>query len=153
MNEHAQQLGGQVPSRHLIDRDLRKSNPAAEFAYAVAWPNEDPRLDYLSEAADLHLQKLVQPQPTDSLAQRRERTIMARLLGTDITASELRSTQRGHVVLNLVRAHLYVPRRRLRAGRRVPVAHFNVVAREAWCSGHDTLMALVLFEICLAGAI
>lgn len=123
-------------SRRLIDLGLRESNPAAEFAYAVAWPTEDPRLDYLSEAADRHLQKFVQPQPTDSLAQRRERAITALLLGTGITASELRSTQRGHLVLNRVRSHVDVPRCGPRPARRVPVANFSVAALEAWCNIH-----------------
>ena len=123
-------------TRHLIDHGLRESNPSAEFTFAAAWPDEDPKLDYLDEAEDRHLQTFVQPQPTDSFARHRERAITALLLSTGITAAELRFAQLGHIVLNRVRSHVDVPRHGPRPERRVPVADFGAAALEAWSNVH-----------------
>lgn len=122
--------------RHLIELGLREHNPAAELAYAVSWPEDDPRLSFLDEPDALRLEAFVRPSTADSFTQQRERAITALLLATGVAPAELRSARRPDVVVDRVRSHFDVTRHGARPARRVPVADFGVPALAAWLNVH-----------------
>lgn len=125
--------------RELVEIGLRKSNPAAEYVQRQRWPDGDPQPVFLDPEADTLLQAHVQPRAGDGLLERRNRAIIALLLGTGITSAEIRSALNKHLVIESVRPLLYVPRHGPRAERKVTLAPFCVEALTAW--QHERLAA------------
>src|SRR5260370_15653537 len=131
--------------RHLIEVELRQSNPAAELARNEAWPEDEPEPLFLDADADDRLQEFVQPTPADAQREPRNRAIVALLLGTGITAAEIRAACNGHLVIDAVRPHLFVPKRGPRDERKVTLPAFALPALELWQSvraadGADALL-------------
>jgi integrase/recombinase XerD len=118
--------------RELVDSGLRKSNPAAEYVQRQSWPEGEPQPVFLDPAADALLQAHVQPRAGDGPIERRNRAIVALLLGTGITSAEIRSALNEHLVVDSVRPLLYVPRHGPRAERKVTLEPFGVDALLAW---------------------
>ena len=118
--------------RELVEMGLRKSNPAAEYVQRQSWPEGEPQPVFLDPAADALLQAHVQPRAGNGLIERRNRAIVALLLGTGITSAEIRSARNEHVVIDSVRPLLYVPRHGPRAERKVTLAPFAVDALLTW---------------------
>ncbi|MGF6292510.1 integrase [Paraburkholderia youngii] len=105
--------------RHLVDIEVRRSNPATGIVAFERWPDDEPLPLYLDPAADHRLQGWVTPTGTDDTRTLRNRAIVALLLGSGITAAELRRTERRHVVVDGVRPHVYVPKLGPREPRKV----------------------------------
>jgi site-specific recombinase XerD len=118
--------------RHLVDVQLRKTNPAERRALHQLWPR-DPDLLYLDEDDDALLQAYLQ----DAIASAgprtlRDRAIVALLLGTGITAAELRFTLNADVSVDPLRPRVKVPKRGARLERTVTIAEFAVPAVDRW---------------------
>jgi site-specific recombinase XerD len=132
--------------RYLVDLRLRKTNPAERKAKHQLWPQDDPDLIYLDEDTDAllqaHLQDTVSSAEPRTL---RDRAIVALLLGTGITSSELRFALDAEVSLDPRRPHVLVPKRGTRAERKVTIAEFAVPALDRWkvhvgLAQHDALL-------------
>ncbi|WP_434667880.1 hypothetical protein [Paraburkholderia sp. A3BS-1L] len=51
--------------RHLIELDVRNSNPAARVVRDTAWPGSEPVPVFLDTDAGCRLEDYVRPRPTD----------------------------------------------------------------------------------------
>jgi integrase len=118
--------------RHLVVLELRRSNPAAEFLRHEAWPEDEPVPLFLSDEADLLLQAHTQPLADDVPRAVRNRAIVALLLGTGVTAAEIRAATHEHLVIDATRPHIHVPRRGARDERKVTLAAPYLAALLAW---------------------
>jgi integrase len=118
--------------RHLVEIGVRKGNPAVDFVRHEVWPDDEPQPLFLDQGADERLQAFVQPRPGDPDRECRNRAIVALLLGTGITAAEIRSACTGHLVIDAVRPHVFVPKRGARDERKVTLPGFAVPALEVW---------------------
>jgi integrase len=118
--------------RHLVELGIRTENPGAEMLRQEVWPEEEPKPLFLDPASDILLQALVRPGVTDSERETRNRALVALLLGTGATAAEIRGALAGHLTLDLIRPHLYVPKRGARDERNVTLPPFATPALEAW---------------------
>ncbi|CAE6965143.1 tyrosine-type recombinase/integrase [Paraburkholderia domus] len=118
--------------RELVETGLRGSNPAAGYVQLQRWPEGEPQPVFLDPDADALLQTHVQPRAGDGVIERRNRAIVALLLGTGITSAEIRSARNEHLVIDSVRPLLYVPRHGPRAERKVTLNPFAVDALVAW---------------------
>jgi integrase/recombinase XerD len=117
--------------RELVETGLRKSNPAAEYGQRQRWPEGEPQPVFLDAGADALLQAHV-PRAGDGPIERRNRAIVALLLGTGITSAEIRSALHEHLVIDSARPLLHVPRHGPRAERKVTLAPFAVDALFTW---------------------
>ncbi|ASL48893.1 Tyrosine recombinase XerD (plasmid) [Burkholderia sp. AD24] len=131
--------------RHLVDVGVRESNPAAMFAAAAEWPDDEPEPLFLNAAADAALQAHAQPDAGDDARMLRNRAVVALLLGAGITAAELRSTCGDHLILDDTRPHLRVPKRGPRLERIVSLPAFSVPALIAWRRSRSAAQTAVLF--------
>jgi hypothetical protein len=104
--------------------ELRQSNPASELARNEAWPEDEPEPLFLDADAHDRLQEFVQPTPADAQREHRNRAIVALLLGTGVTAAEIRAAFNGHLVIDAVRPHIFVPKRGPRDERKVTLPAF-----------------------------
>ncbi|RQV14854.1 site-specific integrase [Burkholderia cenocepacia] len=118
--------------RHLVDVGVRKTNPAAAYALAQTWPEDEPVPIYLLEADDRRLQETIIA--VDGLEDRasRNRAIVGLLLSTGITAQEIRQAAADHLDLSPARPHILIPKRGAREARRVNVDGFAVPALVRW---------------------
>jgi site-specific recombinase XerD len=121
--------------RYLVDIGVRESNPAESWAAWQAWPTDDPDLLYLDEELDALLQARVL-EPIDQIdgnsRELRDRAVTALLLGSGITASELRLSLACAVDLHALRPHVQVPKRGVRSERKVTIADFALPAIDRW---------------------
>ncbi len=131
--------------RHLVDIGVRESNPAAIFAAAAAWPDDEPEPLFLDPSADAALQAHVQSDKGDDARTARNRAVVALLLGAGITAAELRDTRVRHTVLKDVRPHLRIPKRGPRLERIVALPAFCPPALQDWQRHHPALPEALLF--------
>ncbi|MGF6658609.1 site-specific recombinase XerC [Paraburkholderia atlantica] len=122
--------------RHLVEIEVRSSNPATGIVAFQRWPDDEPPPLYLDPSADHRLQGWVAPTGTDDTRILRNRAIVALLLGGGITAAELRRTQRQHVVVEGVRPHVHVPKQGPREPRKVTLPEFSHAALIAWKEAH-----------------
>ncbi len=99
-------LGG-----HLVDVGVRKTNPAAAYALAQTWPEDEPVPVYLLEADDRRLRDSVAS--LDGLDERAvgNRAIVALLLSTGITAQEIRQAATSDLDFSPARPHILIPKR------------------------------------------
>ncbi|MGF6782430.1 tyrosine-type recombinase/integrase [Paraburkholderia sp. GAS334] len=118
--------------RYLVELGVRRGNPAADFVRKEQWPEDEPQPLFLDPAADERLQSHIQPQGADNDREARNRAIVALLLGTGITAGEIRVARAGHLVIDAVRPHIFVPKRGARAERKVTLQGFAIAALERW---------------------
>jgi site-specific recombinase XerD len=119
--------------RHLVGIQLRKTNPAERKARNQLWPQVDPNLLYLDPDVDSLLQAYVQDGvESDDPRTMRNRAIVALLLGTGITASELRFALDVETSLDPIRPCVTVPKRGPRLERKVTIAEFAVPALDRW---------------------
>ena len=118
--------------RHLVDIGVRESNPAAIFAAAAEWPDDEPEPLFLDIEADIALQARVQPVADDYARAARNRAVVALLLGAGVTAAELRVTRMHHLTVDGIRPQVLVPKRAARLGRVVALPAFSTPALAAW---------------------
>lgn len=118
--------------RHLVGLELRRSNPATEFLRHEAWPEDEPVPLFLGAEADLLLQAFTQPLPAHAPRAIRNRAIVALLLGTGISAAEIRGATHEHLVIDAIRPHIYVPTRGARDERKVTLDAPYLPALLAW---------------------
>jgi integrase len=130
--------------RHLIDAGIRTDNPAAAFAAFAQWPEDEPQPLFIDPASDERLQLWTVPTAMDDWRMVRNRAIVALLLGTGLSAAEIRQTRTAHLSLDGVRPNVYVPKRGARESRRLTVPTFalNSLLRwtEAQSVSNDTLL-------------
>ncbi|MEX3816618.1 tyrosine-type recombinase/integrase [Paraburkholderia sp. BR13439] len=131
--------------RHLVGIGLRSSNPVAELIAYDRWPENEPRPVFLDPAADLRLQAWTTPSASDDPRMQRNRAIVALLVGTGISAGELRQTQLRHLVIDDVRPNVYVPKRGPRQERRVTIPAFALAALQRWTDSHRSDGDALLF--------
>ncbi|WP_175950781.1 tyrosine-type recombinase/integrase [Burkholderia sp. BCC0405] len=137
--------------RHLVDVGVRKTNPAAAYALAQTWPEDEPVPVYLLEADDRRLQDSVAS--LDGLDERavRNRAIVALLLSTGITAQEIRQAATGDLDLSPARPHLLIPKRGPREARRINLEDFARPVLERWMSHTAAAASALLFPSPRAG--
>ncbi|MBN3785496.1 tyrosine-type recombinase/integrase [Burkholderia sp. Ac-20353] len=131
--------------RHLTDLGVRQTNPAAAFALAQTWPEDEPDPVYIAEPDDVRLQThLADLGALDDRALR-NRAIVALLLATGITAQEIRLAKAGELDLAPARPHIDIPKRGSRDARRVGIADFARPVLSRWQSDHPTADDTLLF--------
>ncbi|KGX17231.1 phage integrase family protein [Burkholderia pseudomallei] len=137
--------------RHLVDVGVRKTNPAAAYTLAQAWPEAEPSPVYLQQADDRRLQTSIQS--IEGLDDRalRNRAIVGLLLSTGITAQEIRHTAAVDLDLSPARPHLLVPKRGAREPRRVNVSEFAAPALARWLNRSTNAQSSLLFPSPRAG--
>jgi integrase len=131
--------------RHLLDVGVRSSNPVAPFTVAASWPDDEPLPLFLDPAADIALQSHVQSGTGDDKRVIRNHAIVALLLGSGITAAELRAARPRDVVIDDVRPYLRVPKRGSRLERIVALPPFSPPALAAWQRVHAVTEDGLLF--------
>jgi site-specific recombinase XerD len=119
--------------RHLVEIGLRQVNPAADFARAQVWPEDEPEPLFLNAEADARLQAYVQPQATDEVRDMRNRAIVGLLIGTGVTSIEIRSAKHRHLIVEGPRPEMIVPKRGPRDERRIPLPSFALVPASRYC--------------------
>ncbi|WP_334021812.1 tyrosine-type recombinase/integrase [Burkholderia orbicola] len=137
--------------RHLVDVGVRKTNPAAAYALAQTWPEDEPVPVYLLEADDRRLQDTVAS--LDGLDERavRNRAIVALLLSTGITAQEIRQAATGDIDLSPARPHILIPKRGPREARRINLEDFARPVLERWMRHTAAAASALLFPSPRAG--
>ncbi|MCA8022748.1 MULTISPECIES: tyrosine-type recombinase/integrase [Burkholderia cepacia complex] len=137
--------------RHLVDVGVRKTNPAAAYALAQTWPEDEPVPVYLLEADDRRLQDSVAS--LDGLDERavRNRAIVALLLSTGITAQEIRQAATGDLDLSPARPHILIPKRGPREARRINLEDFARPVLERWRNHTAAAASALLFPSPRAG--
>ncbi|WP_155028089.1 tyrosine-type recombinase/integrase [Burkholderia pseudomallei] len=137
--------------RHLVDVGVRKTNPAAAYTLAQAWPEAEPSPVYLQQADDRRLQTSIRS--IEGLDDRalRNRAIVGLLLSTGITAQEIRHTAAVDLDLSPARPHLLVPKRGAREPRRVNVSEFAAPALARWLNRSTNAQSSLLFPSPRAG--
>ncbi|WP_412530408.1 tyrosine-type recombinase/integrase [Burkholderia lata] len=137
--------------RHLVDVGVRKTNPAAAYALAQTWPEDEPIPVYLLEADDRRLQESVAS--LDGLDDRaiRNRAIVALLLSTGITAQDIRQAATGNLDLSPARPHILIPKRGPREARRINLEDFARPVLERWRSHTAAAASALLFPSPRAG--
>jgi integrase len=118
--------------RHLVELGLREANPGADLLRTEVWPDDEPEPLFLDPIADERMQAWARPVATDAARETRNRAIVALLLGTGVTAAEIRGALASHIILERVRPHLFIPKRSPRAERKVTLPGFATPALEAW---------------------
>lgn len=139
--------------RHLVDVGVRKTNPAAAYTLAQAWPEAEPSPVYLQQADDRRLQTSIRS--IEGLDDRalRNRAIVGLLLSTGITAQEIRHSLAADLELSSVRPHLRVPKRGAREARQVFVSEFAEPALARWLDRSTTSHTALLFPSPRAGGL
>ena len=117
----------------------------APFTVAASWPDDEPLPLFLDPAADIALQSHVQSVTGDDRRVVRNHAIVALLLGSGITAAELRAAQPRDVVIDDVRPYLRVPKRGSRLERIVALPPFSTPALVAWLRVHSVTENGLLF--------
>ncbi|MCA8002761.1 tyrosine-type recombinase/integrase [Burkholderia metallica] len=137
--------------RHLVDVGVRKTNPAAAYALAQTWPEDESVPVYLLEADDRRLQDSVAS--LDGLDERavRNRAIVALLLSTGITAQEIRQAATGDLDLSPARPHILIPKRGPREARRINLEDFARPVLERWRNHTAAAASALLFPSPRAG--
>jgi site-specific recombinase XerD len=118
--------------RHLIELDVRNSNPAARVVRDTAWPDSEPVPVFLDTDAERRLENYVRPRPTDIPLQIRDRAIVALLLGTGITAAEFRAMLITDVTAGTPRPYVDVEGHGPRPARRIALPQYAAAALRAW---------------------
>jgi len=118
--------------RHLVIVGVRRSNPADEFVRRAQWPEDQAPPLYLSPGDDLRLQAYLGDIGGGEPIDIRNRAIVAVLLGVGLTANELRLTRVDALALQPPRPNVLIPKRGVRAERRVTLPEFTLVALAHW---------------------
>jgi site-specific recombinase XerD len=113
-------------SRHLVAHDLRTDNPAAQMLAREHWPEDEPVPVYLPANEDARLQAVCAARDFESFKDLRNTAIVALLLGSGITAAELRELTTDDLDVGSARMSVYVKKHGPRIARRVPVDRFAV---------------------------
>lgn len=113
-------------SRHLTLLGLRSDNPAAALLPREHWPDTEPIPVYLSSDDDARLQSVCQASRPESFKELRNIAIVGLLLGTGITAAELRALSKDGLDIGRLRTSVLIEKRGPRIARRVPVDAFAV---------------------------
>lgn len=130
--------------RHLTEIGVREANPAAAFALAQAWPEDEPDPVYLPDGDDACLQAYLASAVPEGTALR-NRSIVGLLLATGITAKEVRLAKVDELELQSLRPHLDVPKRGAREARRIGVEAFAQPALGRWITQIPATEAGLLF--------
>ncbi|MFM0626984.1 tyrosine-type recombinase/integrase [Paraburkholderia xenovorans] len=118
--------------RHLVEIEVRISNPAFEMNAFERWPEDEPLPLFLEPEADARLQTWAMPSRSDDPRMLRNRAIVALFTGTGMSAAELRQTQQQHVLTDDMRPNAYVPKRGARESRRIALPAFALPALTRW---------------------
>jgi site-specific recombinase XerD len=113
-------------ARHLIALELRTDNPASSLLSSEGWPEDEPTPVFLNFADDARLQSACTVRPLDSFKELRNASIVALLLGSGLTAAELRALVVEDLDESSSRMSVFVQKRGPRIARRVPVDTFAV---------------------------
>lgn len=124
--------------RHLVFEGVRLDNPASALLAAESWPDLDPTPHYLDAAEDEQLRRFL-ASPADDVADLRNRAIVATLLGTGITAAELRRARLQELWLSASPPYLLVPAHGARDARTVRIEAFAVPVLRTWRSRREAL--------------
>jgi site-specific recombinase XerD len=111
-------------TRHLTALKLRTGNPAAAMLTSEHWPDDEPMPVFLSPDEDVRLQRVCRAGQFESFKALRNVAIVALLLGTGVTAAELRALSIDDLDFSQLRASVFVKKRGPRIARRVPVDAF-----------------------------
>ncbi|MBN3754218.1 site-specific integrase [Paraburkholderia sp. Tr-20389] len=113
-------------ARHLIALELRTDNPASSLLSSERWPEDEPAPVFLGSADDARLQSACAVRAFDSFKELRNASIVALLLGTGLTAAELRALVVEDLDASNSRMSVFVKKHGPRIARRVPVDAFAV---------------------------
>ncbi|OUL85022.1 tyrosine-type recombinase/integrase [Paraburkholderia hospita] len=113
-------------ARHLIALELRTDNPASSLLSNERWPEDEPAPVFLGSAEDARLQSACAVRAFNSFKELRNASIVALLLGTGVTASELRALVVEDLDASSSRMSVFVKKHGPRIARRVPVDAFAV---------------------------
>lgn len=94
--------------RHLIAHELRTGNPAGQMLASERWPEDEPTPVYLSNDADARVQAVCAARHFASFKELRNTAIVALLLGSGITAAELRELTTDDLDVSSPRMSVYV---------------------------------------------
>jgi site-specific recombinase XerD len=111
-------------ARHLIAQGLRTDNPTGELLLKERWPEEEPMPAFLNSSDDARLRSMCAARPFDSFKDLRNTAIVALLLGSGLTAAELRTLVTDDLDVSSSRVTVFVKKHGPRIARRVPVDEF-----------------------------
>ncbi|MFP3647198.1 tyrosine-type recombinase/integrase [Paraburkholderia sp. SIMBA_054] len=126
-------------TRHLTALKLRTGNPAAAMLTGERWPEDEPTPVFLSPDEDLRLQGVCRAGQFESFKALRNVAIVALLLGTGVTAAELRALSKDELDFSQSRASVFVKKRGPRIARRVPVDAFATEILRAYAKARAAL--------------
>ena len=127
-------------TRHLVDVDVRKDNPADTMLSTQTWPEDEPTPIYLSQHDDERLQRALALTADASFKQARNKAVVALLLATGITAAELRRLTRADIVADGIRPDVFVAKSGTRLARKVPIDAFALETLIAYLGMRDEMM-------------
>jgi site-specific recombinase XerD len=125
-------------SRHLSLLGLRTDNPAATLLPREHWPEDEPMPVFLWPEEDLRLQDLCRTAEFESFKEMRNRSIVALLFGTGISAAELVALTVDDLDVG-ARASIFVRKRGTRIARRVPIDAFAITLLRAYVKARTGL--------------
>jgi site-specific recombinase XerD len=108
----------------LIVLGLRTDNPTGGLLLKERWPEDEPTPAFLNSRDDARLRSMCVPLPFDSFKDLRNTAIVALLLGSGITAAELRTLVTDDLDVSSSRVSVFVKKHGPRIARRVPVDAF-----------------------------
>ncbi|WP_436196667.1 tyrosine-type recombinase/integrase [Paraburkholderia hospita] len=126
-------------ARHLKALNLRTDNPAATLMTGERWPEDEPTPVFLSPDEDARLQAICRADASESFKALRNVAIVALLLGSGVTAAELRALSKDDLDVNQSRVSVFVKKRGPRIARRVPVDAFAVETLRAYAKARAAL--------------
>ncbi|TCG05315.1 integrase [Paraburkholderia steynii] len=126
-------------TRHLTALNLRNDNPAAALLTGERWPEDEPTPVFLSPDEDARLQTACRAKEFESFKDLRNVAIVALLLGTGVTAAELRALSKDDLDVSQSRASVFVKKLGPRIARRVPVDSFAVDILRAYAKARAAL--------------
>ncbi|WP_250528253.1 site-specific integrase [Caballeronia sp. GAWG2-1] len=121
-------------TRHLLNIELRTSNPAAQMLINESWPEDEPTPIYLPEEGDARLQAVCVSSDGAAFKELRNTAIVALFLASGVTAAELRQLRVDDLDVANDRPTVFVEKHGPRIARRVPIDAFAVDVLRAY---HD----------------
>jgi site-specific recombinase XerD len=113
-------------TRHLVNIELRRDNPAAQMLVNENWPQDEPTPIYLSSEDDARLQMVCVASEGAAFKDLRNTAIAALFLASGVTAAELRQLRVDDLDMHGERPTVFVDKHGPRIARRVPIDAFAV---------------------------
>lgn len=123
-------------ARQLVEDGVRRENPVSALLQYASWPSSEPVPLYMPPEADKRLQDWLASARAETAGERRDLAIVALLLGTGVTAVELRQARLGELRLDAAPPYLHVDEHGPRAPRTVAVDDFALPALRDWLAHH-----------------